>query len=343
MQSTGKRAKKLIIDDLLKDDSESYNKELHSRMVNRYDSTWTSRADDDNLKVLLLGTMWAPTDLLNVVYDRALQDDKLMPSTKYKYCEETKSGKSVFIGVPALDEREQSTCPKRYSSESLRKKRDNMSKFLWMCVYQQNPIAPEGLEFDYSNLKQYDEIPVNTEARYATLDPARRGKNYVSMPILYRVKGETNQFVLVDFLYRKKSMKELYDDIVEKIIEHRLNYLLVENNTDTSLKMVIETKLHDKGYFGCTIEEKYSTENKEQRIKDNQGYVRGNITYPRKGMYPPNTDMGMAMESITSYSFDYPNKFDDAIDSIVLFVMKYIDKVDKFQRVKTFNRKQLGI
>jgi predicted phage terminase large subunit-like protein len=271
-----------------------------------------------------------------------LQDDFLIASPKFKYCEETRSGKAVFIGVPALDENEQSNCPKRYSSETLRKKRDNMSKFLWMCVYQQTPIAPEGLEFDYATLKQYDELP-ETTARYATLDPARRGKNYVSMPILYRIKGEENQFALVDFLYRKKSMKELYDDIVDKIIEHRLNYLLVENNTDTSLKMVLEEKLHQKGYFGCTLEEKYSTENKEQRIKDNQGYVRGNIVYPRKGMFPPNTDMGMAMDSMTSYSFEYPNKFDDAIDSIVLFVMKYIDKADRFERVKTFSRAKLGI
>ena len=118
MQSTGKRAQVLIIDDLLKDDTESYNKELHKRMVNRYDSTWTSRAEDDNLKVILLGTMWAPTDLLNVVYDRAIQNDRLVPSTRFKYCEVTRSGNAVFIGVPALDENDLSTCPKRYSTYS---------------------------------------------------------------------------------------------------------------------------------------------------------------------------------------------------------------------------------
>lgn len=341
-QSTGKRAHILLIDDLLKDDSESYNISLHKKLVDRYDSTWSSRADDDKLKVLLLGTMWANTDLLNVLYDRACEEENLIPSNKFKYTEISPTGKCVFIGVPALDENEESTCPLRYSTASLRKKKKNMSKFLWQCVYQQNPIAPEGLEFDYSVLEQYDDLPegIGRESRYASLDPARRGKNYVSMPILYK---HATKYYLVDFLYKKKSMKELYDVIVDKIIEHRLNALIVENNTDTSLKMVLDDKLHKKGYFGCTIIEKYSTQNKEQRIKDHQGDVRGVIVYPRKGSASLNTDLGMAMESIVSYSFDYPNKFDDAIDSIVLFIMQFISFTKKIPKAKAINRSYLGI
>lgn len=340
MQSTGKRAHILLIDDLLKDDSESYNVALHKKIVDRYESTWSSRAGDDKLKVFLLGTMWADTDLLNVMYDRYCEEDNIIPSKKFKYTEITASGTAVFIGIPALDENDESTCPKRYSTQFLRKKRKNTSRFLWQAVYQQDPIAPEGLEFNYSVLRQYDEMPKNTGARYATLDPARRGKNYVSMPVFYKLLDteKPNQFALVDFLYKKKSMKELYDPIVDMIIKHRLNYFLIENNTDTSLATVIDTKLKERGYFNCKIEEKYSVENKEQRIKDNQGAVRGNIVYPRKGMYSANTDMGMAMESITSYSFSYPNKFDDAIDSIVLFVMKYVEKEFEFSEVGTFTR-----
>lgn len=342
-QSTGLRAQILIIDDLLKDDSESYNKDLHKTLLNRYESTWSSRADDESLKIMLLGTMWADTDLLNVLYDREADDDDLIPDPNRKYVEVSKNGKSVWIGIPALDKYGQSTCPKRYSTGFLKKKRKNMDRFLWMCVYQQNPIAPDGLDFDYSNLKQYEEIPPYIKSGiYATLDPARKGKNFVSMPIFYKVETgdeNDNQFALVDFLYKKKAMKELYDEIVEKIIEHRIRHLLVENNTDTSLKYVLEEKLHEKGYYGCIIEEKYSSENKEQRIMNNQGFVRGNIFYPKKGMYPPNTDVGKAMESLTSYSFNYPNKFDDAIDSVVLFTMKYIDKnANDFPEVDSWQR-----
>lgn len=342
-QSTGKRCQILIIDDLLKDDTESYNKELHKKMLNRYESTWSSRADDENLKIMLLGTMWADTDLLNVLYDRESEENELIPDPKRKYVEVSKNGNSVWIGIPALNEYGESTCPKRYSTAFYKKKRKNMDHFLWMCVYQQNPIAPEGLEFDWSNLFQYDELPnSDIECRYASLDPARKGKNFVSMPICYKF-NDRDRYTLVDFLYKKKSMKELYDEIVDKIIEHKLNKLVVENNTDTSLKMVLETKLHERGYYGCTIIEKYSVMNKEKRINDYQGDIRNMIEYPRKGKYPPNSDMGKALESMTSFSFIYPNKFDDAIDSICLFVMEFISNVNLLAKARGFDRRRLGI
>lgn len=342
-QSTGKRADVLIIDDLLKDDSESYNKDLHKRMVNRYDSTWTSRASGDGLKVLLLGTMWADTDLLNVVYDRARLESDIKVDKNHKFTEITSKGDSVFIGIPALDEKDESTCPKRYTTETLRRKRKSMDRFLWMCVYQQNPIAPEGLEFDYGVIKTYKKLPkLKVESVYASLDPARKGKNYVSMPILYQYEGH-EKYYLVDFLYKKKSMNELYDKIVSMIIKHKVQKMVLENNTDTSLKYVLETKLHTHGYFNCKFIEKYSTENKEKRISNHQGDIRNYIVFPEKGLHSPNSDMGMAMESITSFSFNYPNKFDDGIDSICLFVQEFISDKYQFQKVGTFNRRRYGL
>lgn len=340
-QATGKRAKLVVIDDLLKGESESNNVTLHQQMVNRYDSDWSSRADDDNQKLILLGTMWAPTDLLNVLLDRACEDDTLIDDKKFEYVQIAKDGEAVFIGIPALDKNDQSTCPLRFSAAKLLKKRSKMARYLWMAVYQQDPIAPEGLEFNDSVLSHYDTLPdgATPDCKYAALDPARKGKNYVSMPITYKYNGV---HYLVDFLYQKKSMAELYDAIVDKIIIHRLNWLVVENNTDTSLKMVLEQKLKERGYYGCTIIEKYSTQNKEMRIKDNQGYVRNDVLFPKKGSYSPLSDLGKAIEAINSYSFSYPNKFDDAIDSIVLLVMEFIAKKSKVAKVKTFNRRAIG-
>ena len=163
------------------------------------------------------------------------------------------------------------------------------------------------------------------------------------MPIFYKFDGYEKQHHLVDFLYQKKSMKELYDEIVDRIIYHRLNRLVLENNTETSLKMVLDTKLKERGYFGCQIDEVYSSLNKEQRIKDHQGDIRGSIIYPAKGKYLPNTEFGKAMESVTSYSFDYPNKFDDAIDSIGMFSMYFLDTGQSFAKAGTFNRRMRGI
>ena len=342
-QSTGKRAKYLIIDDLLKGEIESSNTTLHAQLVNRFDSDWTSRADDDLQKICLLGTMWAHTDLLNVVYDREVNSDdcQMVEDENRKFT--IASDEMAFISIPALDENGESTCSLRFSTKKLLKKRREMSEYLWAAVYQQNPIAPEGLGFTWSALQQYERLPkLELEAVYASLDPARRGKNYVSMPIFNKYKGDDRYF-LVDFLYKKKSMKELYDDIVEKIISNNVLQIVIENNTDTSLKEVLEERLRRRRYYKCTIIEKYSTENKEIRISNHQGSVRNSIVYPKKGLYPESTDIGKAMASITSHSFDYPNKFDDAIDSIVLFIQQFIDNLLKMSKPKSINRRKRGI
>lgn len=345
MQATGKRGKIVIIDDILKGEMESTNTDLHKTLMDRYDSDWSSRADDENQKTLLMGTMWSNTDPLNVMRDRAEVDDELLDSKHFKYTEVAKSGNSVFIGIPALDENEESTCPLRFSTEFLLKKKRDMTPYLWQAVYQQDPIAPDGLSFEYSQLKLYDSIPKVTSkvVRFASLDPARRGKNYVTMPIFYRFSETKDEYYLVDCMYQKKGMNELYDTIVSMIVDHRLSHLIVENNTDTSLKYVLETKLRQQRYFGCTIIEKYSTLNKEQRIKDNQGFMRNNILYPKKGLFPASADISRGMEAFVSYSFEYPNKFDDFPDAVALFAMEYIKGTSKPAKAQAFNRRYLGI
>ena len=226
----------------------------------------------------------------------------------------------------------------------LEKKKKHMSEFLWQCVYQQSPIPPEELSFDWGSLKQWDIPPNESEMTcYAALDPARKGKNYVSMPICCK-NEEDGLFYLVDWIYKKKSMDELYSVICDKIVEHQITYLVIENNTDTSLKKVLQDELYEKRkYYGCVIYEQYASVNKEQRIKDNQGYIKNNIVYPKKGLFRENTDIGKAINALVSYSFEYPNKFDDAPDSIALFTSRFVKEKSKQSRVKPLNRRILGI
>ncbi|MGX8835315.1 phage terminase large subunit [Amedibacillus sp. YH-ame6] len=335
-QANGKRGQLVVIDDLLKGQVECNSIQLHKDLVERYYSDWSSRADDDKQKTLLLGTMWADTDLLNVMYDKA-REKGLTKENDCEWAEITKDRSGCFIRIPALDRNNKSTCPLRYSTSYLLEIKAGLTRFLWMAVYQQDPIAPDGLEFNYNVLLTYEKAPSFDEAqsRYASLDPARKGKNFVSMPICYKIE---EKHYLVDFLYQKKAMKELYDVIVDKIIQHRINILVVENNTDTSLKEVLDTRLKARGYLFCTIIEKYSSQNKEQRIKDHQSDVRNYVVFPPKGMYSLNTDFGQAIEEITAYSFNYPNKYDDGIDALVIYAMQFIDVVFAFPKIGTFER-----
>ena len=135
------------------------------------------------------------------------------------------------------------------------------------------------------------------------------------MPI-FEQKGD--EYYLIDILFENTSINYMHDKIVDKIIERRVKVLVIENNTDTSLKDVIDLKLKQKKYF-CEIYEKYQTVNKEVRINQNKEAIREKIIFPKKGKYGENTPIGIAMQQLTTFSFNKPNKHDDMADSLALF------------------------
>ena len=264
-----------------------------------------------------------------------------------KYVMEATDGYAVFIKVPLLDENDESTCEVVMTTAEARRMRDTSDPFSFSCVYQQEPIAPTGLEFADENLQHYEELPKNEKGEelclpyaFAVLDPARRGKDNVSMPI-FRADGE--KYYFIDCIFQKKAMTELYDEIVSKIIEHTITKFVIENNIDTSLKTLLEGKLKAKGYYLCEIIEKYNTVKKEDRIRDARGDIKRLVLFKDKKLYKPNTDYGRFMKNFTTYSFDYPNKFDDAPDSMAMFRTEVILDRARPSKPKPINRAILGI
>ena len=349
--TTGLRARTaIILDDMIKGSEEATNSDEHAKNYARWNNEWKNRRVDTNIKYILVGTMWSPEDILN----RVMNDVQAVHETKTseikgfeKYVEETIDGYAVFIKVPLLDENDESTCSQVMTTEEARLLRDTDDPFSFSCVYQQEPIAPTGLEFADENLEHYERLPrlENGEEAcnsygLASLDPARRGKDNVSMPI-YKTDGEFYYFI--DCIFKKKAMTELYDEIVDKIIQHNIIKFVIENNIDTSLKTLLEEKLKQKKYYNCEIIEKYNTPKKEQRIKDARGLIIRKIRFKEKKNYKPNSDYGRFMKNFTTYSFDYPNKNDDAPDSMALFTTEIILNGAKPSVPKPINRVLLGI
>lgn len=345
---TGIRANKAIIfDDMTKGATEATNSTLHGQLYDRWKTEWYNRRDGDTTKFIFAGTMWSPEDILNRVTQDRESLSEVIESKSFKYVWETKDGSTVFIRIPLLDENDETTCEDVMSTQEARELRDTTDEFLFSCVYQQDPIAPTGLEFADELLEHYTELPRNEKGEemclpycFAVLDPARRGKDNVSMPIF---KTDGQKYYFIDCIFQKKAMTELYNEIVEKIIQHTVTRFVIENNIDTSLKTLLEEKLKAKGYYLCEIVEKYNTVNKEQRIKDARGDIKRFVVFKEKKMYKPNTDYGRFMKNFTIYSFDYPNKNDDAPDSMALFRTEIILDRGKPSKPKPINRAKLGI
>lgn len=347
--TTGVRANKTIIfDDMTKGSEEASNSQVHQTYYNKWKTEWVNRKDGNNTKYLFLGTMWSPEDILNRVREDREKISPLIPSKKYKYAWESEDGSTIVIKMPLLDENDETTCPDAYTTTEARELRDTTDPYLFQCVYQQDPIAPSGLEFADELLSHYDNLPLNEDftpaySNYclASLDTPRKGGDNASMPI-FKI-GEDGIYYMVDCLFARKPMTSLYDDIVQKIIDNNIVDFIIENNTDTSLATLLTERLEKKGITTCYIREKYNTKNKEQRIGDTRDVVKRKIKFKNKTDYFPNTDYGRFMKDFTTYSFDFKNKHDDANDSIALFASETIINRGRSSKPEPVDRSLYGL
>ena len=345
---TGIRANKAIIfDDMTKGATEATNSTLHNQLYDRWKTEWYNRRDGDTTKFIFAGTMWSPEDILNRVTNDRENLSKVIPSKIFKYVWETKDESTIFIRIPLLDENDETTCEDVMSTQEARELRDTTDEFLFSCVYQQEPIAPTGLNFADELLNHYDILPLNEDGTsacnnysLAVLDTTRKGKDNVSMPIF---KTDGTKYYLVDVLFKRKAMTDLYEEIISKIEEWNIIWFVIENNTDTSLKTLLNDRLEDKNIITCSITEKYNTQKKEIRIKDGQGLIKKLLVFKEKKSYTRNSDYGRFMNNLTKYSFDYPNKHDDAPDSLALFISEIVLERGKPSKPKAINREKLGI
>ena len=347
--TTGVRANKAIIfDDMTKGAEEATNSSIHQTYYNKWKTEWANRKDGKNTKYIFLGTMWSPEDILNRVREDREKISNLVPSKKYKYTWETEDKTTIVIRVPMLDENDMSTCEDVYTTQEAREIRDTTDPYLYSCVYQQEPIAPTGLEFADELLNHYENLPKEENGEsacddycFSALDPARKGKDNVSMPIFR--KANDGKYYFADCIFKQKPMSDLYDEIVDKIIEYNIIDFVIENNTDTSLKALIESKLKERGFNNCIIREKYNVKKKQDRIKEMRGHIKNMIMFKDKKKIIPNTDYGRFMKNFVTYSFDYPNKHDDACDSMALFVSETILKIGHISKPIPINRREYGI
>lgn len=321
--TTGERASfAIIFDDMTKGAEEANSESVHRGIYDKWNTEWWNRRDGVRCKFIFVGTQWTPEDILNrIIEDR----NKVSPlkETNNPYVMESEDKSTIVIRVPMLDSEHKTTCAEVYPQQIAEQIEQNTDPFLFSCVYQQCPIAPTGREFAWECIRTYIDLPNNlTPNSMATLDTARKGKDNVSMPIF---KNDNNgNHYLIDAIYKQKAMDDLYAEIIEKIIENRITTLVIENNIDTSLKRLLEDRLHARGIYWCTIIEKYNTVKKEERIKNNRGIVQKQIIFPDKSIIRMNTDIGRMMDNITKYSFDKPNVHDDGIDSVCMYASEII-------------------
>lgn len=328
----GERASKRIhIDDLYPDYKEALNQELNKYYLNKSMTVWEKRfIQNKTPKLVITGTLWASGDYIDLKIQQLRKENVFIPHPKYPYTLISKDGSIAIIQVPALDyETDESTCPEIKSTYELRKERNRMEEYLWETNFQQKATNPEALAFSYDKLRQYETIPENEVSyTYAVIDATRKsGKDFFSMPIFKPLKNDyLNDYYLVDALFTKTATKDMYNDIVDKILEQHIITLVIESNVTSELKQNIEELLRKKGVSFCEIIEKYNTIPKPTRIEMEKGVIKKQLIFPQKNSFGENTQIGKFMTNLTTYNSSGNNSNDDAPDSCALFCSEIIEE-----------------
>ena len=345
----GVRAKYLFLDDITQRKDMSNNNQ-HDKDIHAFTHEWFERNYNRNFfYIIASGTTYSQFDLLSHLR-RVMGGENAVPSSINKYTHIGKSnyivpnGTSVFVCVPLLDyDTDESTYPKKISTESARAKRDQNPEEFW-AMDMQRPMPPDGSPFYFTKLRQYETLPaVGERGRMdncvAALDTKRRGDDYLSMPIFFEAndpeRNDETAFFLVDWLYDNRPMQDCIALICSKIIQHHITQLYVERNTEECIAKLIEDGLSEYDYYSCVIEDVYSTEPKDRRIMGAEGDIKRKLIFPKYGMYAPSSNVGKAMMNVYGYTYNRRVEHDDAPDSLALFARRFVTrKFGKGQKAK---------
>ena len=328
----GSRASKSIhIDDLYPDYKEAMNQELNKYYLNKSQTVWEKRyVQNKPPKVCITGTLWASGDYIDLKIQQLKREHKFKQHPKYPYTLISEDGSCAIIQVPALDYvTGESTCPELKSTQELLKEKANMEEYLWETNFQQRATNPETLGFSYDKLRTYDLVPESDyKGAYSVIDATRKsGKDFFAMPIFKKVENDGKfDYYLKDALFTRTATKDMYNQVVDKIIENHIIMLVIESNVTSELKQNIENILKQKGANYCEIIEKYNTIPKATRIENEKHIIKKQMVFPRKGMYGINTDMGKFMDNLTTYNSTGANPNDDAADSCGMLASEIIEE-----------------
>ena len=231
----------LITDDLVKNAEQARNRERMEKLNADYKATLTTRMIGDNVKQIMLGTIWSAQDPISV--QMKAHDGQVGYN---------------FIRIPVENEQGESNFlydhPDRYTKEKIQEARENLDPVDFSCLMMQNPVERLGRLFPEEELHFYNgTLPSDEpEAVVSFIDVAWGGGDSLSMPIGY-LYGETVYIPAV--IFDKGDKKKTRPRVVNAILKHKIQLLDVEaNNGGDEYAEDIDEMIHDTvGCRPCTI------------------------------------------------------------------------------------------
>lgn len=179
---TGRGANVLIIDDPVKDQQEAFSQRIQERNWGWYETTALTRLEPDG-SVVLVQTRWHDKDLAGKALEKAAEDtggdpwvvislpaiaeeDGAPPLQVVGYEEDLPDRVKDWIEYTNTDEynlrpKGQVLWPGRWPEEEVYKIKKSRTTYVWLAMYQQNPVPDSGLVFKLDWMQYVDSVPLD--------------------------------------------------------------------------------------------------------------------------------------------------------------------------------------
>lgn len=296
----------LVTDDLVKNAEMARSPERLIKLFDDYTSTLTTRMIGDNVKQLMLGTIWSVHDPISRMKEKYQNDPRY-----------------EFIAIPVWDEVTHVSNfyydhPDRYSTEKIEEIKETVDPVIFECMYMSHGIEREGLAFPSDSLRYYNGVLPDGEPDVILFvcDVAWGGGDSLSAPFAY---GYGTDYYIPDVVFNKGDKTITKPLVVGKIVKHKVNKGRVEaNNGGDEYADDISRLLKQESGYWCNIEHKKAPSNMSKlvRIEQHAPTIRQNFIFLDRAHR--DREYNDFMNELTSFTFTGKNLHDDAADSMAM-------------------------
>ena len=299
-------SKYLCCDDFIGGIEEALNKNILDKLWNIYTVDARQRKLD-KCKELHLATRWSVHDIigrLQLMYEG--------------------NDRARFIAYPDIDPATGKSNfdydINGFTEQFFHEQELAMDEVSYRCLYKNEPIEREGLLYHNDELRTYFDLPSREpDAILGVCDTKSKGIDFMVMPVVYVFDDD---YYLVDCICDDSSDYNLQEQRLAKMIcEHNMQRCEFESNAGGDRLAFNVTERVKKQGGRCSITTKPTETNKETRIIVNSNWVKEHILFKDKSLYTRQSDYGVFINQLLSYSVSGKNKHDDVPDAMANFAL----------------------
>jgi len=295
---------------------------------------------EEALKIDRLDLLWEK--LTSVVWQRMLNGTKqLYMGTRWSIhdpmgrLEEIYKGnpRARFIKIPALNEKGESNfmyaCGLHFDTNHFLELKKSMDEISFSAIFMQEPLEREGLLFQKSDLRLTGTKQEfgDEYRRFAVVDVAWGGNDYLSMPCVWILKGNDGKD---EYHIKKVVFNKGTREITQPLVAGNIKYLKLHdiqfeaNNGGDEYSHTIESMLSRMGWH-CRVTAKKapSTQAKLSRIVQFSPDIKARCVFLCEEEW--DEEYRAFMQNLMSFNQNGKNRNDDAPDSLAMLFM-YAEK-----------------